>query len=200
MHYAISYQAEHNDFLICTSRRKSLKHKLICVRQGLVLVKLGKHEFAVEPNQYFWLPFDTLVSITYTPNTLVDTIELSSRVSLRLPKQAGFIKSNELMTALLNRLRDVPATRDKQIDLLTVLQQELVDLCPALKEGKLSQQIAQWKYDGESSLSSELQLVLRVREANKQMQSGKKRPVVVEALFDGNDSLFTGLEKAILGR
>jgi len=200
MHYAISYQSEQNDFLICTPRRKSLKHKLICVRQGLVLVKLGKHEFAIEPNQLFWLPFDTLTSLTYTPNTIVDTIELSSRVSFPLPTQAGFVKANELVSALLNRLKDFAEQRDKQVDLLKVLKHELSEIIPTLKESKLSKQISQWRFDNESPLETELQLVLRVREANKQMQSGKKRPAVVEMLFDGNESLFAGLEKAVLGR
>jgi hypothetical protein len=32
------------------------------------------------------------------------------------------------------------------------------------------------------------------------MQSGKKRPMVVESLFDGNDALLASLEQTILGR
>ena len=200
MHYAISYQSEQNDFLICTPRRKSLKHKLIRVRQGLVLVKLGKHEFVIEPSQLFWLPFDTLTSLTYTPNTIIDSVELSSRVSSPLPKQAGFVKANDLVTAVLNRLDDFSDQRKKQVDLLAVLHQELTEIKPMLSETKLSRQINQWRHDCDSSLSSELQLLLRVREANKQMQSGQKRLTVVEALFENNDSLFASLEKAILGR
>ncbi|NOH78881.1 AraC family transcriptional regulator [Vibrio sp. RE86] len=200
MHYAISYQTELNEFLVCTSRKKSLKHQLICVREGLVLVKLGKQEHAIEPGQHFWLPFDTLTSLTMTPNSRVSRVELSSRVAHALPQQAGFVSLNELTHALLNRLESYHADREKHIDLLAVLRQELTELTPKLTSSKLAQRISQWRPDTESDLPAELQLALRVREANKLMQSGKKRPFVVETLFEGNDTLFASLEKAVLGR
>lgn len=199
MHYAISFQTEQHDFLLCTPRRKSLKHKLLCVKQGLVIVKLGKQEYAIEPKQLFWLPFDTLTSLTYTPNTQVEVVELSSRVTTPLPKQAGFVKANELVSALFNRLASIEALTEQQKELLAVLRYELIDLKPNLHESKLTKDLGQWHFDKPSSLANELQLVLRMREAVKMMQSGKKRPVVVDTLFEGNESLFAGLEKAILG-
>ncbi|KJY84584.1 AraC family transcriptional regulator [Vibrio galatheae] len=200
MHHAISFQSQNHQFLVCTPRKKSLKHKLINVKQGLVLVKLGKIEYAVQAGQSFWLPFDTLTSLTYTPDTLTNTVEVSSRVSARFPKQGGYVQFNELLTALLIRLEGLGDQRDQQIDLLNVVQSELTTLKPELKETQYTKQINQWQAKGESKLGSELKLVLRVREATKQMQSGKQRTVVVDDLFDGNDDLFSNLESAILGR
>lgn len=199
MHYAISFQSELYDFLVSTSRKKLLKHQLICVEKGLALVKLGKQEYAVEAGQSFWLPFDSLTAITYTPKTLVRSVQVSSRVTSQLPKQGGYVELNELMAAVLNRLATLVANREAQLDLLAVLRQELTSLKPVLKESKLSQKINHWKVNQTSSLANELQLVLTVREACKQMKSGKKRAQVVSTLFDGNESLLMGLEKTILG-
>lgn len=199
MHYAISYQTENHDFLLSTPRRKSLKHRLFFVKQGLVLVKLGKLEYAVESGQTFWLPFDSLVSVTYTPKTQVSSVDVSSRVTTALPKQGGYVKLNELMMALINRLETLNENRQRQQDILTVLRAELSELKPELKESKLTKQVNQWQADQVSSLNSELQLVLRFREAKKQMLSGKNRALVVDNLFDGNDAILISLEHALLG-
>jgi len=200
MHHAIDFQSQLDQFLVCTPRKKSLKHQLIKVTQGLVLVKLGKLEYALEAGQWFWLPFDTLVSLTYTPNTLTQSITVSSRVRTRFPKQAGFVHANELLTAVVNRLETIAERCDEQVLLLNVVEQELASLKPELTESQFTKQVNQWQADKASNLSNELKLVLRVREANKQMQSGKKRAVVVEALFGGDEALFSNLERTLLGR
>lgn len=199
MHHAISFQSQHYDFLICTPRKKSLKHQLICVKQGLVLVKLGKTEYALQAGDAFWLPFDTLTSLTYTPNTLCSSICVSSRVVANFPKQGGYVQTNELLTALINRLDTVQDQRDLQTDLLAVARGELTQIKPELKESLMTKRINQWQVDQDSKLSQELKLVLRVREANKRMQSGIKRPLVIDALFDGDEILFTNLEQTIVG-
>ncbi|MCG9750305.1 AraC family transcriptional regulator [Vibrio brasiliensis] len=199
MHYAISYQTDRYDFLVSTSRKKLLKHQLICVEQGLVLVKLGKLEYTVEAGEAFWLPFDVLTSVTFTPATLVRSVQVSSRVTLSLPKQGGYVELNELSSAILNRLATLADNRDAQVDLLAVLRHELTSLKPLLKESKFTKAVNQWQAKQPSQLPNELQLVLTVREASKQMKSGKKREDVVATLFDGNESLLSGLEQAILG-
>ncbi|MCG9727764.1 AraC family transcriptional regulator [Vibrio brasiliensis] len=199
MHYAISYQTDLYDFLVSTSRKKLLKHQLICVEQGLVLVKLGKLEYTVEAGEAFWLPFDVLTSVTFTPATLVRSVQASSRVTLSLPKQGGYVELNELSSAILNRLATLADNRDAQVDLLAVLRHELTSLKPLLKENKFTKAVNQWQAKQPSQLPNELQLVLTVREASKQMKSGKKRKDVVATLFDGNESLLSGLEQAILG-
>ena len=69
MNYATSFESKYYPFLLCTPRKKTLKHQLIRVTDGLVLIRLGKIEYAVEPGQEFWLPFDTLTSLTFTPQS-----------------------------------------------------------------------------------------------------------------------------------
>lgn len=201
MHYAISHHASQHDFLSSTPRRKLLKHTLLHVTEGLVLIKLGKLEYAVEAGDTFWLPFDTLCAITYFPNSKTQTVELSSRVQLTLPAKGGYVKLNELSRALIHRLSDETRNFEMDNELLAVFKTEISGFSPKLKESPLTQQINHWKWDGRDSvLSTELQLVLKMREASKMMLSGKKRPQVVELLFEGNDQTFTQLEALLLGR
>lgn len=56
MNYAIEFKSEHHRHLFATARKRTLKHQLVIVRTGLALVKLGKQEFAVKPEQAFWIP------------------------------------------------------------------------------------------------------------------------------------------------
>lgn len=198
MHYAISYQYNTYEFLHSTPRKKSLKHSLIRVEEGLVLVKLGKMEYAVEAGMSFWLPFDSLSSLTFTPNSKISKIEVSSRVTLPMPKQGGFIQPSELLTALLNRLISMESPQT-ELELLSVLKNELALVKPSLAESKLTRLVSQWKIGQPSKLDQELQLVLKVREAHKMMQSGKKREFVVDNIFDGKSAIFSSLEELVLG-
>lgn len=201
MHYAISHHASQHNFLSTTARRKLLKHTLLHVKEGLVLFKLGKLEYAVEAGDTFWLPFDTLCAITYFPNSVTQSVEISSRVQLSLPQQGGYVKLNELSRALFNRLADNTRTSANDKDLLTVLKTEISSSQPKLKESPLTKQINQWQWDGlDSALSNEHQLVLKVREANKMMLSGKKRAQVVELMFNGDEQVFAQLETVIAGK
>lgn len=199
MHYAISYQNQQHDFLVCSPRRKSIKHCLLRVEKGLVLIRLGKLEYAIEEGQSFWLPFDTLSAITCIPNSQVTRIDVSSRVSTSMPKQAGFVELNELITAILNRLQSIGDKRELHADLLAVIRSDLATLKPKLYESPLSHKVSMWAPNKKSALDTELQLVLKVREARKQMQSGKKRDLVLSTLFENNSELYNNLEKIILG-
>lgn len=201
MHYAISHQLLRQDFLHSTPRRKLLKHTLLFVRDGLVLVKLGKQEYAVEAGHAFWLPFDTLCSLTYFPNSAVQLVEVSCRVTSPLPKQGGYVTLNELSQALINRLHDVDSDNEVRDNQLKVMRHELSTMQPKLKESQLTRHINQWHWDNQNSvLSNEQQLVLKVREANKMMLSGKKRTQVIEQLFNGDDNAFSQLEALLLGK
>ncbi|MDA0128487.1 AraC family transcriptional regulator [Vibrio sp. MarTm2] len=200
MHYAISHQTSRYDFLHSTARRKLLKHTLFQVKEGLVLVKLGKLEYAVEPGQSFWLPFDTLCAVSYFPNTHVQCIDISSRVQVSLPKQGGFVSLTELAQAIISRLSDDSRNPQNDADLLTVLKADIAQLTPALQESTLTQQINQWAWDSsDSALLNEHQLVLKIREAKKRLLSGNKRAQVIKQMFDGNEALFTQLESITLG-
>ncbi|MCG9677477.1 AraC family transcriptional regulator [Vibrio sp. Isolate24] len=199
MHYAISHDYRDFQYLTMTPRKKSIKHMLLKVEQGLTLLKLGKTEYAIEAGQAVWIPFDALCALTFFPQTQVQQIEVSSRVTSFLPKQGGFVTLNELTNALLNRLKVMEDRHDAKKNLLTVLQEELSSFKPQLKESELTQQINQWAPNIDSKLLVEQQLVLNVREAYKRMQSGQSRHQVVAELFEGNEAMYSQIEKTIRG-
>lgn len=200
MHYSISLQTTEFDFLSITPRKKLLKHSLLRVEDGLALVRLGKNEFVVEPGKVLWLPFDCLTSITYFPQTKASIVEVSSRVAMPMPKQAGFVKLNELASALLNRLITLNAPHEAKLDLYRVLLAELTTLQPSLKHSKLGNAIAEWKPNQKSELPKELQLALTVREARRRLLSGGKQQTVVDELFGGDDASFALMLESICGQ
>ncbi|MFN3016246.1 AraC family transcriptional regulator [Vibrio coralliilyticus] len=200
MHYAISHNKSDFQYLTMTPRKKSIKHMLLKVEQGLALMKLGKSEYAIEAGQTVWIPFDVLCALTFFPQSQVQQVEVSCRVTTSLPKQGGFVTLNELTNALLNRLKVMDETHDAQRDILTVLQAELSALKPQLKESRLTRLISQWSPNTDSKLLAEQQLVLTVREAHKRMKSGKKREHIISDLFDNNEAMYSQIEHAILGK
>ncbi|WP_367989716.1 AraC family transcriptional regulator [Vibrio sp. NTOU-M3] len=197
MHYAIQHQSQSFPYLHTTSRKKSLKNILLRVDNGLVLLRMGKMEYAVEPGQFVWVPFDCLTAMSYFPNTLVQSVEISSRVTLPMPKQGGFVEPNELTNAIINRLAQT--TESSPSELLNVLKLELASIKPVLALTPLSEQINQWAITHHSSLTPEIQLVLKMREVRKRLLSGQKELKVVEELFNGQREIFTQLSSSILG-
>lgn len=182
-------------------RRKSLKHILLKVTQGLALIKFGKTEYAIEAGQYVWIPFDSLIALTFFPNTQIQKIEVSSRVKAPFPKNGGYVALNDLATAILNRLSVLPQTRESQKKLLAVLIDELSTLRPELSESTLTTQLKQWSPStNDTTLLAEQHLALKLREATKRIQSGAKRAQVITELFEGNELVYTQLEQAILGK
>ncbi len=53
MNYAIQSETRHYPYLEVSARKRALKHSLIRVEQGLLLFRLGKHEYAVEKVKRF---------------------------------------------------------------------------------------------------------------------------------------------------
>lgn len=200
MHYSISHQTTEFGFLSITPRKKLLKHILLSVRDGLALVRLGKHEYAVEAGQTLWLPFDCLASISYFPQTKVALVEVSSRVQQSLPKQAGFVELNELATAVLNRLSSMEESHDLRVNLYRVLLSELPSLKPTLQQSFVSKEISKWAPDQSSTLPTDLQLALKVREARRRVLSGAKVDDVVNRLFSGDLAAFTLMLETICGQ
>ena len=200
MHYSISHQTTEFGFLSITPRKKLLKHLLLSVKEGLALVRLGKHEYAVEAGQVVWLPFDCLTSISYLPQTQVSVVEVSCRVQQSMPKQAGFVELNELATAVLNRLATMAQDHQLRQDLYRVLLSELTGLKPTLQQSSLSQQISMWSPEQASTLASELQLALKVREARRRILSGIKEHDVIESLFTGSQAAYTVTLETICGK
>ncbi|MCA0938228.1 AraC family transcriptional regulator [Vibrio alginolyticus] len=199
MNYAIEFHDANYPFLDVTARKKALKHSLISVVEGLVIIKLGKHEYAIEPGQYFWIPQGCLSSLTFLPNSRLHRCDFSVRLSDDFPQQAGFIKPSMLLRALVEKLPTAESRSDIQLDLLAVVKHEVVTFSPALASSALSKSINQWKPGCEARISRELCLVLTLREARKMKLSGKKEAVIVDELFAGNNEEYEQLCFLVFG-
>ena len=200
MHYSISHQASNTPFLSITPRKKLIKHTLLAVECGLVLVRLGKNEYALTQGQVMWLPFDCLTSICCFPNTTLQAIDVSCRVSAALPKQAGYVKLNELSQALLNRMASMPDNHQEKVDLLNVMLKELGHYSPKLTLNDFSAKISHWQPNMNSDLPHEIQMVLRVREARKRLLSGQAKTQIIDDLFSGDCNAFDAIFHSVFGK
>ncbi|MGF1800920.1 AraC family transcriptional regulator [Vibrio gigantis] len=208
MNFAIEYTSAYFSHLVITPRKKVLKHSLVSVQSGLVLIKLGKQEYAVEPGQSVWIPYDCLTSLTYFPNTQVNRVDFSVRLTDSFPRQAGYITQTNLSSALLEKLEKLELTKARTTnannteqafkDMLSVLKQEVLAFKPLLCESALSQRFNQWNID-DSNLPQEHTLVMVMREAKKRMQSGQKRSLVIDDLFSGKEEEFEQLCMLVFG-
>ncbi|CAV25667.1 hypothetical protein [Vibrio atlanticus] len=205
MNFAIEYTSAYFSHLVITPRKKVLKHSLVSVQSGLVLIKLGKQEYAVESGQSVWVPYDCLTSLTYFPNTQVNRVDFSVRLTDSFPRQAGYVTQTNLSSALLEKLevtksRSLKTNNTEQAfkDMLSVLKQEVLSFKPLLCESALSQRFNQWNVD-DSNLPQEHTLVMVMREAKKRMQSGQKRTLVIDDLFSGKEEEFEQLCMLVFG-
>ncbi|MDN3616479.1 AraC family transcriptional regulator [Vibrio gallaecicus] len=198
MNFAIEHISAHFSHLVITPRKKVLKHSLVSVRSGLVLVKLGKQEYAVEKNQSIWIPFDCLTSLTYFPNTEIEQVDFSVRLSDAFPQQAGYIEHTALSKAVLDKLSSDKLSEEHQKNLLSVFKQESLAFKPILASSSLTEKVNMWSSE-EPTLNQEQTLVMMMREAKKRMQSGQKKPKVIDDLFAGKSEEFDLLSVLVFG-
>ena len=205
MNFAIEYTSAYYSHLEITPRKKVVKHSLVSVESGLVLIKIGKQEHAIEPGQSLWIPFDCLTSLTYFPNTRIARVDFSVRLTDAFPKQAGYVNQTPLSQALLDKLATL-AVKNKDTnnasstfkELLAVVKQEVLTFKPLLCESELSQRFNRWNIE-DSPLSQEQTLVMVMREAKKRMQSGQKKEKVIDELFSGQTEEFEQLCMLVFG-
>jgi len=198
MNFAVEFTSPTFSHLVLTPRKKVLKHSLIQVSQGLALVKLGKNEYAVEPGETIWIPFDCLVSISYFPNTVINKVDFSVRLTDNFPSQAGYVQQTALTKALIDKLATGTNNEQATQELLAVLKQEVLALNPLLSETLLSERFNQWNLD-DSPLSQEHTLVMVMREAKKRLLSGQKKEKVIEELFASKEEEFEQLCLLVFG-
>ncbi len=198
MNFAIEFNRSNTDYLNVTPRKKTLKHQLMIVKQGLVLVRLGKQEICVEPGKAFWLPQGCLTSISTFPNSQVDYLNFSLRVAAPLPTKAGFVKLNELLMAILDRLVETDTQSDQQKELFAVALRDMQFLAPTLNNSKSTQDFTLWTIDSRQ-LTREHHLIMLVREARKQKLSGKKIEEIAENFFGGNLEQLQQVCQLVLG-
>lgn len=199
MNHAIECQHTYFPHLVSTPRRKVIKHSLIQVQKGLVLVKVGKHEYALEPGEAFWIPFDCLASVTYFPNTTATHINFSVRLMSKFIAKAGYVSLSNVTSAIIDKLISDRVSDEHRANLLTVIKDEMAFLQPKLVLSNLSSKISDWHPDDDSELTQEQLLVLALREAKKRMLSGQSTETVVSDLFAGNIEEFEQLSLLVFG-
>ncbi|KQA26141.1 AraC family transcriptional regulator [Vibrio metoecus] len=200
MNYAIQSETRHYPYLEVTARKRTLKYSLIRVEQGLLLCRLGKHEYAVERGQTLWIPFDCLCGLTFFPDTQITRVDFSLRLNTRFPHNAGLIKCSDLALALLHRLQSCERHHPAFTHLTQLLMLELTTGDPKLKMSPLTQAIAEWQPQAHASVSKEQHVVLLVREALKRSQSGAQTHSIIEQLFANSAEQYQQLCQLILGR
>ncbi|MGL6025764.1 MAG: AraC family transcriptional regulator [Vibrio sp.] len=200
MNYAIESQARHFAHLALTARKRTLKHSLIRVEQGLLLFRLGKHEYAVEHAQTLWIPCDCLCGLTFFPDTRITRVDFSVRLSAPFTHQAGLVQLSPLVSVILDRLQDCPREQPAFAHLTQLLMLELIGCEPKLIHSPLTQALSQWQPEAPSGISKEHHLVLLVREALKRSQSGVATPRIIDQLFAGNAEQYQQLRSIILGQ
>ncbi|CAH1539502.1 cupin domain-containing protein [Vibrio harveyi] len=199
MNYAIEFHDANYPFLNVAARKKALKHSLLSVVEGLAIIKLGKHEYAIEPGQHFWIPQGCLSSLTFLPNTRVTRCDFSVRLTDAFAQQAGYVKLPVLLSALIEKLVMTKARSEHQLDLLAVVKHEVLTLKPMLTSSALTDSINKWKPGCESQIPIELCLVLTLREARKMKLSGKKQADIVAKLFNDNEEEYEQLCFLVFG-
>lgn len=199
MNYAIQSETCLFPYLEATSRKRATKHSLIHVEQGLVLIKLGKQEYAVEPNQAVWIPLDCLCALTFFPNTQISRVDFSVRLRDVFPHQAGFVHHGALSLAVLERLRHTQREDAVYPHLLQVLKAEVQNFEPALRTTPFMQALANWSVTEHVGISKEQHWVLLVREAMKRRLSGGKKEAIVAELFAGNHAQYQQMCQLVLG-
>ncbi|MGF1719436.1 hypothetical protein L4D20_05230 [Vibrio kyushuensis] len=202
MNYAVQHQITQYDFLTTTPRKKVIKSSLIRVIDGMMLVRLGKNEYALHKGESIWIPLDCLCSITFFPSSLIQTIDFSSRLDLNFPTSSGQLKPQELLIALLNQLvelRNQPEDEQYTQAILTLIKLEALNLKPNLKLDRYSQAVSSWKPLANAKLDAQIQIALLIREAKKRSLSGQKKPLIVEQLFAGNEKECDQVATLILG-
>jgi hypothetical protein len=202
MHYAIQVESVDTDYLQSTARKRSFKHFFLVVEQGMVLLKLGKSEYAVKPGQAIWIPFQCLHALTMFPQTQLTRIEFSARLTHTFPKQAGYIELGTLCQALLDRVKTCDRQSTVYPHLLGVLTDEVLHFQPTLTENHFSQLLQKWQAQCPTpieGISPEMHLALLLREAEKKSQSGARAEQIASQYFDGNLAHYLQLRQNLLG-
>ncbi len=193
MKNAITFQSETHSHLLYTARKKKNHYELISVQTGAVLVRLGKWEYLVMPGESFWLPFDALSAMTVVPNSTISCVQFSIRTRESLPHQGGYVGMTPLLVAGLNKLQSLTMSEQAQQRLLSVIQDELLEasLHTDLSEESKSinaylSALTENKTTTGYSVSPDMMMVLKVREADKMRKSGVKNDMIAARYFSGN--------------
>lgn len=199
MNYSLQYSRSNTVNMAVTPRKRSLKHRLLTVSAGLVLIKLKKLEYALKPGDSFWVPFDCLVAYTYFPGSEVAALDISARLTDPFPTKAGYLQLPPVTKAILDKLATGNCSQAHINTLLQVIREELSEINTDLTLNTLSKQFSDWAPESPSDLAQDIQLALKLREARKQLLSGSKRENIIQQLFCGDSEEFERLSQLVFG-
>jgi hypothetical protein len=145
------------------------------------------------PGESFWLPFDALSAMTVVPNSTISCIQFSIRTRESLPHQGGYVEMTPLLIAGLDKLHSPTISEQAQQRLLSVMQDELLEasLHTDLSEESKSintylSALTENKTTSGYSVSPDMMMTLKVREADKMRKSGAKNDMIAARYFSGN--------------
>jgi hypothetical protein len=200
MNYAVNSEYRDGNQLIITPRKRSLKQSLLYVKSGLVLLRLGKAEYAIEPDQAWWIPADCLMSLTFLPNSKSLQLDFSQRLTQSFPTQSGCIALTTLAQQGLERLATLERDHPLYSPIAELLKYEAAHCKPKLIDSPLSQAISRWQplAKTDQMISAELHLALLLREARKLELSGRNESHVASLWFNGNLEQYQQLKSIFL--
>lgn len=145
------------------------------------------------PGESFWLPFDALSAMTVVPNSTISTTQFSIRTRESLPHQGGYVEMTPLLIAGLNKLQSPTMLEQAQQRLLLVIQDELLEASLHTDLSDESKSINAYlsaltenKTTTGYSVSPDMMMALKVREADKMRKSGVKNDMIAARYFSGN--------------
>ncbi|MCE0495331.1 hypothetical protein [Vibrio salinus] len=201
MHYSIQANKYTSPSLVITGRKKTLKHSFVYLTSGLILCRLGKLEYAIEPTQAFWLPFDCLSAWTVFPDTQYYKVEISARVSTSLPDESGYVKADEWLKSLLEKITMIKPAETIYQHYSYVLLDTLRDITPKLVSTTLSKRISTWTPDSSVFANDgRTNDILLAREIKKSILSGKKESEIIHSLFHDSEKNYHKIHNSYLDK
>ncbi|MEW7867387.1 hypothetical protein [Aeromonas diversa] len=189
MHHAIEFLTGHAAILSFGKRLRLPQGRLLQVRHGMGLLRLGNQEHLLCDGELFWLPADCLAAFTPLRGCHWREVRLSIRQAQ--PERSGWLRPSPLIGALLDDLALWQEEREWQgpygdrlrvlADLLrraplhpepvsTVLQQEWQGLCQGIIPTEVSEALA--------ALVAQYRLI----RADRQLKGGQAIAPVLTAL------------------
>lgn len=157
-------------YLCSSSRKKSLQHHWISVIKGGVLLRLGKTDYYFGANTSLWIPANCLIALTYLPNTKLVQWSFSQRISADFPKNAGLVNNSAIAQAIIDKRVKTTELNDVY---LKVMQLEALQLSPSINGFSATVQSIATLKSVESTKIDKLQQLVAIRDAQKNILSGK---------------------------
>lgn len=190
MNYAIAHLIQDFASLTFYPRKPAIKHRLVMIDQGQALLRLGKEEYLLNPQEVCFVPAHALTGLTFLlPASVQDSqhrhlmLEISTRLDLNLPPNAGKVTPSPLLQACLEKLRTLEFNPDsvELQHLYAVIQDEMSHLAPSLS------QLPTLNSLDDPNIDAQVQL----RQALIAQKSGQKMPKIIQDIYQGDANALT---------